>query len=50
MKIANIASNDPQSIGKHQYSYDMSVLPKGIYICCLQTNGHSESQKEIKLE
>ena len=49
-KIANIASNAPQSIGKHQYSYDMSVLPKGIYICCLQTNEHSESQKIIKLE
>ncbi|MBK8471567.1 MAG: T9SS type A sorting domain-containing protein [Sphingobacteriales bacterium] len=49
-KIADIVLNDQQDMGKHQYSYDMTDLPKGIYICRLQTNEYSESQKIIKLE
>ncbi len=49
-KIADIVSNEQQNIGKHQYNYDMSALPKGMYVCRLQTNEHSESQKVIKLE
>lgn len=49
-KVADISHNDNRIIGKHQYTYNMSNIAKGIYICQLKTKDNAINQKIIKID
>jgi len=46
-KIETIVNNEQKAAGKHQFTFDGSNLPVGIYYCTIQTSDHIETKKMV---
>jgi len=46
-QITTLLQNEQKAAGLHQFNFNVSNLPTGIYYCIMQANEHIETQKVI---
>jgi len=46
-QVANLSQNEQKVAGLHQFNFNVSNLPTGIYYCTMQANDHIETQKIV---